>query len=103
MSDDKVRAPTSATNTATTNGVSTSAIDVLGSSGTPTWFNFSIKGADVHILFGPTGSLTAATTSNALYLPAGIVIPFYIDDNTRYFRAIATSAVTGQCVSWSPA
>lgn len=91
-------APTSVTNTATS-ASSTAAIDANGSSGTPRRFYFSVKGADVHILFG-TSAVAAASTSNGAYLPAGAVMPFDLDDNSRYFRVIATSTVSGSCVSW---
>lgn len=88
--------PTVVTNTATTTS-STAAIDVLGTA-SPSYYNFSVKGSPVHILFGPS-AVAAATTSNAFYMPADTMLPFFINADTRYFRVIATSTVTGQAVS----
>lgn len=98
IASEYVLAPTSATNTATTNGVSTDATPVTGDANASGWYCFAVKGADVHIIFG-NSSVAAATTSNGLYLPAGIVQMYYITPQTRYYRAIATSTVSGQVVS----
>ena len=97
IASEYVLAPTSATNTATS-ASSTSAIDITSDANASGWYDFSIKGADVHIIFG-NSSVAAATTGNGLYLPAGISNMYYITPQTRYYRAIATSTVSGQVVS----
>ena len=89
-------APSSVTATVTS-GVSTAAVDALGANAVGGFFDFSVKGADVHILFG-NASVAAATTSNAMYVPAGAVRTYYLTQDTRYFRVLATAIVVGQAV-----
>ena len=97
---DYLKAPTSVTSTPTTTG-STTAIDLLADGGPPGYFNFAIKGADVHMYMSNVSTMADATTSNAMYHPAGAFnVPYYIDENTRYFKAIATSTVSGQAITW---
>jgi hypothetical protein len=91
--------PTSSTSTATTSGVSTAAVDITGAVDSAGFYDFSIKGADVHILFGKS-TVAAATTSNGFYLSAGSRVSYWIDPTVaRYFTAIATSAVAGQAIN----
>lgn len=79
--------PTSATNTVTSSS-STAAVAIGGNG----WYTFSVKTSDVHILFG-SSAVAAASTSNALYLPAGTVKDWYIPpDGTTHFRVIAAAA-----------
>ncbi len=90
--------PTASTSTATS-AASTAAVDITGSDTVGGFYDFSVKGADVHILFGKS-DVAAATTSNAFYLSAGSRVSYWIDPaNARYFRAIATSTVSGQAIN----
>ena len=91
-----ITAPTSVHSEATS-GSSTTAYDITGGAGLTGFFDFSVKGADVHILFG-ISTVSAATTSNGMYIPAGATRTYWINDNSRYCRIIATSTVSGQAV-----
>jgi hypothetical protein len=95
---ENIFAPTSS-HSEPTSGASTAAYDITGGSSGNGIYNFAVKGADVHILFGATSSMDAATTSNGFYLAAGTIIPWRIDDNRRYCRMIATTTVSGQAVT----
>lgn len=96
----RIKAPSSVTATPTS-GTSTTAIDALGGNDRVGFYDFSVKGADVHILFG-NANVAAATTSNAMYIPAGTIKTYWLTADTRYFRVIATSTVTGQAVLFAP-
>lgn len=89
-----VTAPTSATNTACTS-TSTAAIAVGG----PATFRFVALTVDIWILFG-TSAVAAATTSNALVIPAGSWMDIRCGETQNgYFRAITASAAG--TLSWA--
>lgn len=81
--------PTAVTNTVTS--AASTAATSLGNDSTGGWYTFSVKTSDVHILFG-NSLVAAASTSNALYLPAGTVKDWYIPVGVTHFRVIAAAA-----------
>ena len=86
--------PTSATNTATSS-TSTAAI-AIGSQGA---FRFVAQTVDCWILFGDS-TVAAATTANALVIPAGTWMDFMCGyPNNTHFRVI-TAASAGN-LSWA--
>ena len=98
IGSDYLLAPTSSTSTATS-AASTAAIDITGSDTAGGFYDFAVKGADVHILFG-RADVAAATTSNGFYLSAGSRVCYWIDPTLpRYYRAIATDTVAGQAIT----
>lgn len=97
IGSDMLLAPTSSTSLATSTS-STAATDILGSDTASGFYDFSVKGADVHWIFGRS-AVAAVTTSNGFYVSAGSRITYYIDVDTRYIRAIATSTVAGQAIT----
>lgn len=90
-------APQSAQNVATTAGVSTAIIDVLGGN-SPGFYDVSVKGSAVHILFGASNVADASLT-NAMFLPVNGMRRYWVDTATRYCKAIATDTVADQVVS----
>lgn len=90
--------PRPITSTATTDAVSTAAVDALGTS-QQGWYSFAAIAAPVTIVFGNLSTMGAATLANGVPIAAGTTARFLLTSDTRYFRAIATGTATGQAVN----